>query len=84
MIWSIVARDKDGALGVAVASDAPAPGVLCPHGRSGVGALSTQGSGGDRRGTRGAAILVYTSESQPPLNLRINDHADAINELMLL
>lgn len=42
MTWSIVARDADGALGVAVASRAFAVGALCPYARSGVGALSTQ------------------------------------------
>jgi uncharacterized Ntn-hydrolase superfamily protein len=42
MTWSIVARDRSGALGVAVASRFFAVGALCPHGRSGVGALATQ------------------------------------------
>ena len=42
MTWSIVALDDSGALGVAVASRFFAVGALCPHARSGVGALSTQ------------------------------------------
>jgi uncharacterized Ntn-hydrolase superfamily protein len=42
MTWSIVARDASGALGIAVASRFFAVGALCPHARSGVGALSTQ------------------------------------------
>lgn len=42
MTWSIVARDADGAFGVAVASRFFAVGALCPNARSGVGALSTQ------------------------------------------
>ena len=42
MTWSIVARDKSGAFGVAIASRFFAVGALCPHARSGVGALSTQ------------------------------------------
>ena len=42
MTWSIIARDIDGAFGVAVASKAFAVGALCPYARSGVGALSTQ------------------------------------------
>src|SRR4051812_21724946 len=42
MTWSIVARDTDGSLGVAVASRFFAVGALCPHARSGAGALSTQ------------------------------------------
>ncbi|HWD16907.1 MAG TPA: DUF1028 domain-containing protein, partial [Casimicrobiaceae bacterium] len=42
MTWSIVARDADGALGVAVASRFFAVGALCPYARRGVGAVSTQ------------------------------------------
>ncbi len=42
MTWSIVARDASGAFGVAVASRFLAVGALCPHARSGAGALSTQ------------------------------------------
>ena len=40
--WSIIARDAHGALGIAIASKFFAVGVLCPHVRSGVGALATQ------------------------------------------
>src|SRR5512140_28624 len=42
MTWSIIARDASGAFGVAVASRFFAVGVLCPHARSGVGAVATQ------------------------------------------
>jgi uncharacterized Ntn-hydrolase superfamily protein len=42
MTWSIVARDRSGLIGVAVASRFFAVGALCAHGRGGVGALSTQ------------------------------------------
>ena len=42
MTWSIVARDRTGALGVAVASRFFAVGALCPAVRPGRGAVSTQ------------------------------------------
>jgi uncharacterized Ntn-hydrolase superfamily protein len=42
MTWSIIARDFSGAFGIAVASKFFAVGALCPHARSGVGALATQ------------------------------------------
>jgi len=42
MTWSLIARDANGAFGVAVASRFFAVGALCPHAASGVGALSTQ------------------------------------------
>jgi uncharacterized Ntn-hydrolase superfamily protein len=42
MTWSIVARDTQGALGVAVASRFFAVGALCPYTRRAVGALATQ------------------------------------------
>jgi uncharacterized Ntn-hydrolase superfamily protein len=42
MTWSIIARDASGAFGVAVASKFFAVGAMCPHARSGMGALATQ------------------------------------------
>ena len=190
MTWSIVARDASGALGVAVASRFFAVGALCPFGRSGVGALSTQAlcnplygaqaldrlsrgespqrivadliaaddgrehrqlhivdaagrigqhtgsacvewaghlcgdgfsvagnmlagpqvidrtaeryaaeattpfalrliralaageaAGGDKRGKQGAALLIYTTEAYPALDLRVDDHEDPLSEL---
>ena len=42
MTWSILARDASGAYGIAIASRFFAVGALCPHVRSGVGALATQ------------------------------------------
>jgi uncharacterized Ntn-hydrolase superfamily protein len=42
MTWSIIARDASGALGLAIASRFFAVGALCPHIRSGVGAVATQ------------------------------------------
>ena len=42
MTWSIVAHDRGGAFGVAVASRFFAVGALCPYARSNVGALATQ------------------------------------------
>ena len=42
MTWSIIARDAGGAFGIAIASRFFAVGALCPHIRSGVGAVSTQ------------------------------------------
>ena len=193
MTWSIVARSADGAFGVAVASKAFAVGAMCPHARSGVGALSTQAlvnphyampgldllaqgtppeevlrlltspdegrdhrqvhvvdahgrtaaytgskcidwcghragagfsvagnmlagpqvvdataqvfeqraggpfaerllaalaagedAGGDKRGKQGAALLVYTTERYPFLDLRVDDHDEPIVELMRL
>jgi len=191
--WSIVARDGDGSFGVAVASRFFAVGALCPHARSGVGALSTQAlvnplyavpaldalargeppdavvrvltaadpgrdhrqlhmidaagrvaahtgaacigwcghrggdgysaagnmlagpdvlaataaayesaaalpfaerllvalaageaEGGDKRGKQAAALLIYTTETYPALDLRVDDHAEPIGELARL
>jgi uncharacterized Ntn-hydrolase superfamily protein len=55
--WSIVARDADGAFGVAVASRFFAVGALCPGARSGVGALSTQALVNPGYGPRGLDLL---------------------------
>lgn len=193
MTWSIIARDASGAFGVAVASKFFAVGALCPHARSGIGALATQAllnplfvapgfqamaegtppediiraltaadegrdhrqlhmidaanrsaaytgaacidwcghtsgegfsvagnmlagpqviertaqfyqahahldfaerlmralaageaAGGDKRGKQGAALLVYTTEDYPCLDLRVDDHEEPITELQRL
>ena len=193
MTWSIIARDASGAFGIAIASRFFAVGALCPHVRSGVGAVATQalvnplyagpalddmarqldpaeiiarltaadegcdhrqlhmidnhnksaaytgaacidwcghmagagfsvagnmlagpqviaataaayevnaalpfaqrliaalaageGAGGDKRGKQAAALLVYTTEDYPALDLRVDDHADPMAELQRL
>jgi uncharacterized Ntn-hydrolase superfamily protein len=63
MTWSIVARNKDGAFGVAVATRFFAVGSLCPYGRSGVGALATQALINPLYGPHGLDLLA---EEVPP------------------
>ena len=58
MTWSIIARDRSGAFGVAIASRFFAVGVLCPHVRSGVGALSTQALVNPLYGTRALDLMA--------------------------
>ena len=58
MTWSIVARDSGGAFGVAVASRFFAVGVLCPHARSGVGAVCTQALVNPHYGPSGLDLLA--------------------------
>jgi len=57
--WSIVARDANGAFGVAVASRFFAVGALCPHVRSRVGALSTQALVNPGYGPAGLDLLEH-------------------------
>ena len=57
MTWSIVARDRDGALGVAVATKFFAVGALVPHVEPGAGALATQALVNPLYGRRGLALL---------------------------
>ena len=86
MTWSIVARDPEGAFGVAVASRFFAVGALCPHARSGVGALSTQALVNPGYGPRGleliergrsaadaVALLVATDEGRAHRQLHLID-----------
>jgi uncharacterized Ntn-hydrolase superfamily protein len=62
MTWSIVARDPDGALGVAVASRFFAVGALCIHARSRVGALATQALVNPSYGPAGLDLLAQGHE----------------------
>jgi uncharacterized Ntn-hydrolase superfamily protein len=57
MTWSIVARAKSGAFGVAIASRFFAVGALCPHAHSGIGALATQALVNPLYGPRGLTML---------------------------
>jgi uncharacterized Ntn-hydrolase superfamily protein len=57
MTWSIVARGPAGEFGIAIASRFFAVGMLCPHARSGVGALSTQALVNPHYGPKGLDFL---------------------------
>lgn len=57
MTWSILARDGQGHLGVAIASRFFAVGALCVHTRRGVGALATQALMNPLYGSAGLALL---------------------------
>jgi uncharacterized Ntn-hydrolase superfamily protein len=41
-------------------------------------------AGGDKRGKQGAALLIYTTEEYPFLDLRVDDHAEPVAELRRL
>ena len=58
MTWSIIARDTSGAFGIAIASRFFAVGMLCPHTRSGVGAVATQALVNPHYGPRGLDLLA--------------------------
>jgi len=40
-----------------------------------------EAAGGDKRGKQSAALIVYSSEEYPELDLRVDDHADPLAEL---
>ena len=41
-------------------------------------------AGGDKRGKQAAALLIYTTEAYPALDLRVDDHAEPLAELQRL
>lgn len=43
-----------------------------------------EAAGGDKRGKQSAALLIYTTEDYPALDLRIDDHEDPLKELRRL
>lgn len=57
MTWSIVARGSEGEFGIAIASRFFAVGMLCPHARSGVGAVATQALVNPHYGPLGLDLL---------------------------
>jgi uncharacterized Ntn-hydrolase superfamily protein len=64
MTWSILARDSEGRLGVAIASRFFAVGALCAHTRRGVGALSTQALMNPLYGAAGMSALAAGLSAQ--------------------
>jgi uncharacterized Ntn-hydrolase superfamily protein len=58
MTWSILARDANGHLGVAIASRFFAVGSLCVHSRRGVGAVATQALMNPLYGQAGLDLLA--------------------------
>jgi uncharacterized Ntn-hydrolase superfamily protein len=43
-----------------------------------------EAAGGDKRGKQSAALLIYSLEDYPELNLRVDDHAEPLIELRRL
>jgi uncharacterized Ntn-hydrolase superfamily protein len=43
-----------------------------------------QAAGGDKRGKQAAALLIYTTEDYPALDLRVDDHEEPLAELRRL
>jgi len=75
MTWSILARDDTGAFGVAVASRFFAVGALCPHARSGAGALATQALVNPRYARPGLDLLSEGTPAGEVVRLLIQDDA---------
>jgi uncharacterized Ntn-hydrolase superfamily protein len=40
-----------------------------------------EAAGGDKRGKQSAALVIYTTEEYPALDLRVDDHPDPLAEL---
>lgn len=73
MTWSIVARDASGAFGVAVASRFFAVGALCPHARSGVGAVCTQALVNPHFGPKGLDLLAAALSARDALQRLVGE-----------
>ena len=85
MTWSILARDDQGRLGVAIASRFFAVGALCVHIQRGVGALSTQALINPLYGPAGLALLAQgKSASDVIKTLTDADGGHAHRQLHLL
>jgi uncharacterized Ntn-hydrolase superfamily protein len=50
-----------------------------------IGALMAgEAAGGDKRGKQSAALIIYSTEEYPDLDLRVDDHTDPLTELARL
>jgi uncharacterized Ntn-hydrolase superfamily protein len=73
MTWSILARDAEGRLGIAIASRFFAVGALCAHTKRGVGALSTQALMNPLYGPKGIATLSAGKSAEEVIQSLITD-----------
>lgn len=71
MTWSIIARDEDGTLGIAIASRAFAVGALCPYVRSRTGAVATQALVNPHLGPLALDFLAYGASAEDALSLSL-------------
>jgi uncharacterized Ntn-hydrolase superfamily protein len=46
--------------------------------------MAGEAAGGDKRGKQSAALLIYSTEEYPDLDIRVDDHADPLPELARL
>ncbi len=85
MTWSILARDPQGRLGIAIASRFFAVGALCAHTRRAVGALSTQALMNPLYGPLGMAALAAGQSAQEVIHdLIANDSGRAQRQVHIL
>ena len=85
MTWSILARNADGTLGVAIASKFFAVGALCIHTRRGVGALSTQALMNPLYGQAGLdSLAAGMSAEQVLAKLTASDSGRAMRQVHLM
>jgi len=61
-----------------------ASSALCLAERLIVAMEAGEAAGGDKRGKQAAALILYSTESYPALDLRVDDHAEPIVELRRL
>jgi uncharacterized Ntn-hydrolase superfamily protein len=73
MTWCIVARGPAGEFGIAIASRFFAVGMLCPHARSGVGAIATQALVNPHYGPRGLEMLGNGSSPSSVIEILIKE-----------
>lgn len=85
MTWSIVARDRTGALGVAIASRFFAVGALCPYARGNVGAIATQALVNPGYGHAGLTLLAQGREPERVIQeLTAGDPGRDVRQLHLI
>ena len=59
--------------------------VTLPFPRRLIAAMKAgEAAGGDKRGKQSAALVIYTTEEYPALDLRVDDHPDPLAELARL
>jgi uncharacterized Ntn-hydrolase superfamily protein len=83
--YSVAGNMLAGPQVVAQTARAYEAGASLPFPERLIAALAAgEAAGGDKRGKQAAALLVYTTEEYPALDIRVDDHAEPIAELRRL
>ncbi len=83
--FSVAGNMLAGPQVIEATADAYESGASLPFAQRLIAAmLAGEAAGGDKRGKQAAALMIYSGQNYPTLDIRVDDHADPLAELRRL